>query len=341
MKKCLLILILVAYVQSFYSQPVPPVRVEDCPDITFLDKPTMDGIDDENWWSVDQTLTIFNLSNENDWTGEADYDITFKMASGWTHFYTYLKIIDDVEHSWNGTDGDPRDFDNVEWYFQLDTQTVPDEYTDNTVQIRFNRGDTGFQTSTFREGITEEDFQWYTENAEDGWILECAIPWTNVIPNGSWPEDVHDWLESGCLIGFDLLGADSDGTDPLVGDRANGTQMAWDEDGEPGDVADDTKDNAQHNTSVFGYLNMFLNEYSYVPFYGQDVMGNIAFPNPASDFLNISEPFNYSQVKIYSLVGTLLLNNVITDSQIDISFLKPGLYIAVFDDTDTFRFIKG
>lgn len=340
MKNCLLTFFLLTITHFVYTQPIPPVRVEDCPSIVYPRYPIIDGKDDEGWWSPEQGMTIFGLSSEAYWTGQADFNITFKMAWGWIHFYTYINIVDDVEHIWNGTDGNPRDFDNVEWYFQLDTQTVPNAYTDNTVQIRFNRGETGFKSSTFREGISEKDFQWYSENTSDGWILECAIPWTNVMPNGLLPEDIFDYVESGGLIGFDVTGIDSDGTDPFVGDRTNGTQMAWDEDGEPGDVTDATENNAWNNTSAFGYLNIVGRWGSYVKNKYRGTIENIAYPNPAINYINISEPHNYSHIAIYSQIGDLLLKQAITNSSIDISSLKPGFYIVVFDNIETFIFIK-
>jgi hypothetical protein len=63
MKKCILSLILIAFSFSIYSQPIPPVKVEDCPDVTIIDIPTMDGNVNEVFWSADQSLTIFSLSN--------------------------------------------------------------------------------------------------------------------------------------------------------------------------------------------------------------------------------------------------------------------------------------
>ena len=346
MKKLIFLILLILLAKSTFAQPVPPVKVADCPAITAV--PEMDGKDDEGFWSTEQTLTIFSLSSAADWTGESDYDITFKMAWGWSYFYIYVVIKDDVNHSWNGADGNAYEFDNVEWFFQLDTHTVPTTYNDNTVQIRFNRGAAGFQSSTFRSGITEEDFLWYAENTTDGWVLECAIPWTNVMPNGSLPEDIYDWIESGRPIGFDLSGGDSDGTDPLAGDRAGGTQTAWDADGVEGDTADGTEDLAWNNTSVFGYLCMFGR---CIPDSIPDSDGPIPednttaseielFPNPVKDYLRMKSPQNHQKITIYSLTGELILESKKLNIPIDVSFIKPGLYIAVFDDTNAVKFVK-
>ena len=346
MKKITSIFFMVMVAGFTHAQPVPPVKVADCPAIDQV--PELDGKDDEGFWSPEQTLTIFNLSAAEDWTGETDYNITFKMAFGWLYFYTYVIIKDDVNHSWNGEDGNAYEFDNVEWFFQLDTQTVPTTYTDNTVQIRFNRGKAGFQSSTFRNGISKEDFWWYSENTPEGWVLECAIPWTNVMPNGTLPEDLHDWIEQGRTIGFDLQGADSDGTDPLIGDKANGTQMAWDEDGEPGNTADGTEDIAWNNTSVFGYLclaggcNPVWISGSDRPFIEDNTTTSEIelIPNPVKDYLRLKSPKNHQKIKIYSLTGELILESEKLHIPIDVSLLMPGVYIAVFDNTEAVKFVK-
>jgi hypothetical protein len=176
-----------------------------------------------------------------------------KFAWDYSNFYLYVNITDDVEHSWNGTIGNPWEFDCIELHFQLDTQTVPSAYTDNTVQLRLSRGDAGFISSTMRSGLDAADILYYWENTADGWLAECAIPWVFMLPNGALPEDIMDYLP---LIGFDMMISDSDGFDPNVGERNSGTQIAWDADGVPDDTADGTEDNAWNNTSVFGYLNL-------------------------------------------------------------------------------------
>ena len=115
--------------------------------------------------------------------------------------------------------------------------------------------------------------------------------------------------------------------------------MAWDEDGVEGDTADGTEDNAWNNTSVFGYLNMVGSEFPYA-LNANDKFSKIIYPNPANNLLYLSEFANYSRVTIYSFDGNLITKQAITNSTVDISTLKPGLYIAVFDNINTFKFIK-
>ncbi len=321
-----------------------------------------DGVDDEWTWGDRQELSIFSLSAESDWEGEADFNAFVKFSFDRYYFYTYLSIMDDVEHNWNGTDDFPYNFNGVEWFFQLDTQTVPSTYTDNTVQIRFNRGEANFKSSTFREGITTADFKWYSSNTSTGWVLECGIPWTNVMPDGSLPEDFDEWITTyvGCseyygrLIGFDLHVSDSDGSDSLVGARGSGTQMAWDKDnpwdGDEEDSADGTEDLAWNHTNVFGYLDLEGGHYDcWEPDFLPDLPSEDAennpqeftlYPNPVNDqlFIHPSDPYRF--LTLYTSIGERVGYHKINGPMIDVSSLQPGLYIAVFDGSRVVKFVK-
>lgn len=337
MKKQLLNLSLIAaaimlFTSTAFTQPEPPVKVEDCPAIDEV--PVIDGLMDEGFWSPDQTFNIFSLSSEDDWTGEADFNVVLNFAWGWSYFYIFVTITDDVEHNWDGANGNSYEFDAIEAFFQLDTQTVPTGYTDNTIQHRFNRGEAGWSSSTFRADITEEAYETYWENTAEGWLVEAAIPWTNVMPDGSLPDDIMDWIESGGLIGFDLQGADSDGTDPLVGARASGTQMMWDEDGEEGDTADGTEDNAWNNTSVFGYLNMIGDPIASTQEVAAEGTFNV-YPNPVTNTINISGV--NGPVEIYNIAGVHVMT--IETNTADVSNLASGVYIAVTENAQV-KFVK-
>lgn len=342
MKKQLLNLSLVAvaimlFASTAFSQPVAPVKVVDCPAIT--EAVVLDGFDDEGFWSPEQTFTIFSLSAPEDWTGEADFGIMMKFAWSWSFFYTYIVMTDDIDHSQQGDvgadtwDGNPWEFDNVEWFFQLDTQTAPTAYTDNTIQMRFNRGEREFRSSTFRADQTQDSYDWYWENTADGWLIECAIPWTNIMPDASLPEDIMDWIENGATIGFDVSGADSDGDDPANGARASGTQTAWDEDGTEGDTADGTEDNAWNNTSVFGYLTLTGDPISSTQEVAAEGTFNV-YPNPVTNTINISGV--NGPVEIYNIAGVHVMT--IETNVADVSNLTSGVYIAV-SGVDSMKFM--
>jgi hypothetical protein len=323
------------FASTAFSQPIPPVRLADCPPITEV--PTIDGLYSEAFWSPEQDMTRFN-EMDGDWDGESDFTTSFKMAWGWSYFYAIVRITDDIDHSWNGSDGNAYEFDNIEFFFQLDTCTVPNTYTDNTIQLRYNRGAAGWQSSTFRSGQTADNFLTFSENTADGWVLECGIPWTNIMPDGSLPEDIEDWInKDNRVIGFDISCADSDSNDPLVGMRSTGSQAAWDEDGEVGDIADGTEDTAWNNTRVFGYLTMIDNSHTdYFPPQEPDATpvvtvdnGFKLYPNPAANTLSVYGATN--PVEIYTIAGVLVMT--IETGSADISRLTSGLYIVKSGNT--------
>ena len=65
------------------------------------------------------------------------------------------------------------------------------------------------------------------------------------------------------------------------------------------------------------------------------------FPNPSSEFVQISglsEPLNY---KIINVLGAEIKKGIIgSDEEIDIRNLINGLYFLKFDDGYTIKFIK-
>ncbi len=64
------------------------------------------------------------------------------------------------------------------------------------------------------------------------------------------------------------------------------------------------------------------------------------FPNPANNILNISN-FNIdSYYSIYSIEGKLILDKSNLSQQVDISYLKPGLYDLRIEELQTIKFIK-
>lgn len=58
----------------------------------------------------------------------------------------------------------------------------------------------------------------------------------------------------------------------------------------------------------------------------------IIYPNPATDFLNVTKVSNKASYKIYSLVGKLVSNGIVTSQKIDVSSLAKGVYIISISD---------
>lgn len=56
------------------------------------------------------------------------------------------------------------------------------------------------------------------------------------------------------------------------------------------------------------------------------------YPNPATDFLNVTKVSNKASYKIYSLAGKLVSNGIVTNQKIDVSSLAKGVYVISISD---------
>jgi hypothetical protein len=230
---------IVNYVQPIATMTIPAT----------IDTINFDGIDNELSYGAAQTLTTFNNTGVN---GPDDFSGYFKVCWDSTYLYFFANITDDVDHS-NLNGGNDWEFDNMEIFIDLDTTSVGTYYDDNTSQIRLNRG---WQRVSYAGRATADNFYYYSANKPDneGWIVETAIPWISALPSGSLPEDILEYI--GNSMGFDVMGADSDGEDPFYGMRDG--QSAWDMD-DPSTIDDRTEDNAWNNTRVFGIIELLGN----------------------------------------------------------------------------------
>jgi len=326
MKKQLLNLSFVAvalalYVASAVATPVAPVNVMEVPGTAVAI--TLDGVADDAYSEAHPT-EIFNPTGHD---GDADFTCVFSVCWDPTYLYALVEVSDDVEHDWDTENGNPWEFDNIEFFFQLDTGTVTTAYTETTVQLRVNRAN---DSVSLPGHVGAADWGYYMEAAAaGGWLFEVAIPWTCVMADGALPEDFEDYEAT--TIGFDVSGADSDDADgdPLTGDRD--VQSAWDSD-DPSDEADRTEDLAWNNTSVFGYIT--LAEILSVDAHTQSTLN--AYPNPATDQItfDVEGPVT---VEIYSITGGLVM--VANEATVDISSLSSGVYVAQVDN-QTIKFSK-
>jgi hypothetical protein len=333
------------YLPGLYAQPIHPVRTMDVPNIT--ETPVIDGLSNESHWSPAQELDIFNPTG---WTGPSDLTARFNAAWSYGHFYIFVIVTDDIEHNWNGTDGGAWEFDNIEIFFQLDTNTIETDYSDNTVQLRFSRGESGFSSEHGRAG--ESEFIWCSVNTDDGWLLEAAIPWTSALPLGSLPEDIMDYLP---LIGFDLAVADSDNSDGNVLSGNRDVQAAWDMD-DPASPNDRTEDNAWNNAGAFGYITLVGDavEMSRIDVThlksacGTDAVEPTetislqAFPNPATETLQLINCRIGFPLVIVNIAGNIVFSGIADSEEpvLNISLLQDGLYLIKAGNTEIVKFLK-
>ncbi|MBN1950231.1 MAG: T9SS type A sorting domain-containing protein [Bacteroidales bacterium] len=250
MKKCFYMIVLITISISIYAVPyVSPVRYMEilpCNEVM-----NMDGNDVEGSWGQAIDFTLFNSAG---WSGVADFSGYFRLCWDEDYLYFFADITDDYNHSFDISYADEWMFDNIEIYFDLDTINFNSTgYDDRTIQLRFNRG-LDYALQSGRADAADFLYHYKEHAAGDGWIVEAGIPWTCVMPAGSLPEDIHDYVDN--VMGFDVNFADSDNSDGnyAVGNRD--AQASWDLDGGNG-----TEDLAWNNTSVFGIVELLTETY--------------------------------------------------------------------------------
>jgi hypothetical protein len=333
-------LVVFLFSYSVFAAPVQPVRTMTFPDA--IPAPTIDGTADAVYSDVQST----NVFNPTGLEGDADFSASFQVCWDPTYLYLYTEITDDVDESYSWGVGNPWEFDNIELFLQLDTNTVTTSYGPTTVQLRICRGLDSVETPG---RAARSDYIYYMEGAAaGGWLCEVAIPWTAVLATGSTPEDIMNYYTD-VAIGFDFSGADSDNTDgdPAVGNRD--VQSAWDDD-DPSDAADRTEDNAWNNTSVFGYISIvyYCKNYEGTDCFEPDALYNTRedqkttlLPNPVQESIHFTNLEKACPIKIINMQGIEVINFIYYPSQeIDISSLQSGLYMAVIDGKESVKFIK-
>jgi hypothetical protein len=274
--------------------------------------PALDGVAEDVYGDV-QSTNVFNPTGHD---GDADFTSSFQVCWDPTYLYVFVEVSDDVEHDYNWGVGNSWEFDNIEFFFQLDTNTVTTSYNSTTIQLRVCRALDSVE-SPGRAART--DYGYYMEAAAaGGWITEVAIPWTCALATGALPEDFEDYFDA--VIGWDFSGADSDNSDGNADVGNRDVQAAWDDD-DPSDAADRTEDLAWNNTSVFGYIT--LAEYNAVDVATQSSLN--AYPNPATDQITFDVEGPVA-IEIYSITGGLVM--VANEATVDISSLSSGVYVA-------------
>jgi hypothetical protein len=335
MKKLLLIVILFikfqVYTLIILATPVNPLRILDVPMGGSIE---MDGEDEIDYCNL-QNTSIFNPTGLTG--GDADFKADIKLSWDLNYLYLWAAVSDDIEEVYNWGVGNPWEFDNVEVFLQLDTNTVNTAYNSRTVQLRFCRT----LDSVQEPGRALRSFYpYFCDNTTTGWVLETAIPWTCVLENGEGPEIDQDYI---CTeIGFDFSAADSDNSDgdPTVGNRD--VQSAWDSD-DPDTPEDRTEDNAWNNTSVFGRIVLtHVGCYSYFKDKNGEQIALRIFPNPAEETVQIRNLKASSTIAIYNIIGVKMMEieQVNEETVIDISALNSGLFTAVINRKEAVRFVK-
>lgn len=328
-QSAILILSCCSIVFAEYRLPIRTLTIPYAP-IPFI----IDGNDNEVFWSKEQSTDVFNPTGCSG--DDADFTFTFKIAWDENYLYLFGKILDDINNSWEWGFQNQWTFDNVEVFFDLDTNGsgIDDAYDSNTYAIRINRGIDSVGND-FGRMCKRSDHKYYWKNTSDGWIFEAALAWKFVLGPNQKPEDIMEYVDGTVRSGFDIFGSDSDTPGPDHRD----CQTAWDNDDpyEPCDRAEGCDNYEWNNRSIFGIVNFqpkyitAINEYH--------ATYDAVYPNPTTGILNFDNLLNNNKIEIINLAGEIVLTAEIKNSQLDISNLPKGLYIAKFAE-NKFKILK-
>lgn len=330
MKKQLLNLSMVAgalalYIGTVFAAPTPPYTTMEIP--YALPAVVIDG-DLDDVYGPEQPTVYMRETQLADYEGEQDFTCVFNVAWDIDYLYIYAEITDDIIHNFTGQ-GNDYEFDNIEWFVQLDTNTVVTTYDDGTHQFRLNRGLDTARNSGNVLASTWGGIDMEPDNGT-GWVCEIAMPWEAVYTGGVLPEDIMTYVQDG--MGFDFAGADSDGTDPAAGARS--FQTAWDDDQPEGEPGSGDADFAWNNTSKFGFVTFEI-----VEAVNTNKVNTVnVHPVPATSTINF-ELTSLQTVAIYNMAGTKVMEVVTDGHNVDISGLAEGIYVAKALDGIT-RFVK-
>lgn len=301
-----------------YIEPVRTMTIPYAP-VAF----TIDGLDNEPFWSTEQSTIAFNTIGS---TGQdADFTCTFKVAWDENYLYFYGKILDDVNNSWEWGEENYWTYDNVSLSLDLDTSGsgMLADYDSNTNVIYFNRGIDSVGHCYFTRSITRSDHKYYWENTTDGWVFEVAIAWNFFLGPLEKPEDIIKYTNGSVKSGFDVSGNDSDAPGPDMRD----CETTWDEDECNCSFPEEILWN---NRRGFGVID-------FQPKYTTSILENmsaslVVFPNPTTGIISFNMKINCETAEIINQLGETILTAEIKNNQIDLSGLPNGLYFAKIAD---------
>lgn len=290
------------------------------------DDMTIDGIDNETGYSEVQDLHFFI---KDSWDGEADSYGIFRITWSMEYLFLYVEITDDISHesevefSW--------EYDYFDIYVDFDTSWTDSYWIASyppqpmeVINCHINRGPMGISMSG---KVDSSEWLYIQSNNSTNWIVECGMPWTAVLEPGNEPEETL----LNRAIGFDFSYGDSDGSPGSPGvieSRANwDTERYWQPNCEYAD------------RMTFGLISSTPMNCGDCPpdnFNEAKVGSKSIYPNPTSDFINISLN-GLTTVTIFNSAGIAVMS-VKTTGLVDISSLETGLYF-ISDGEKVHKFI--
>jgi len=302
------------------AQPWPPYRTLEIPGTPVVMQ--MDGVA-ESYYSPEQSTDLMYINSIGTLPEPEDFTAVFRLCYDNDFLYIFASITDDIAENFHFGCISDWTFDNIEWFVQLDTQTVFSDYDDGTEQFRICRG---LDTIALSGQIPWSEFGYFMNDSIDGtWITEVAMPWRAVYTGGILPEDINDYMEN--AMGFDFSGADADEVhgNPVTGIRE--WQVAWDRDGE----YEGMEDWAWNNVKAFGYITfgapLGVSENNFQSIW--------CYPNPADNVLFFNVRYPRPSVEIYDISGNAIrrMENISAEFFLDVSDLARGIYfVTIYDE---------
>jgi hypothetical protein len=272
-------------------------------------------------------------------TGPADLSGSVKMTWNYSYLYFLFKINDNVAHT--GIDPSYM-FDNVELFLNINIDSVPREgqsnFGDDAIQMRFNRGYDDFYdhdgfgwnakmdtTATDTMVPGSENIDYYIEDDGSTWTVEAQIPWQVIMPAGSKPEDINDYVDN--VMGLDLSVGDSDGDQGSAG--ARDAVLFWDDD-------DSGIGNAWYDTRVFGAMTLAGNPITDIK---ENYSSNVSVYSSNGNLVVKGITAN-SDIQVINMLGQVVMaseNVAVNELEISASQLQPNnLYIVNIKTADGF-----
>ena len=183
------------FIQAEGSEPVPgpidpPLVTSDVSAVFLASPPTIDG-SLADWPGSPSYLSAFLVHQDDVWDGSDDIEAIWQLGWDYSNLYMAVTVVDDVHVQ---IKSDTKNWQGDSAEIQFDTDLDGDYGTSlnsDDFQLNVSPGDFRFVPSAhhFWRAGADGGYEWIRENSivlaardqgEEGYILEMAIPWTEL-----------------------------------------------------------------------------------------------------------------------------------------------------------------
>jgi len=302
--------------------------------------PVIDGQVDAVWDMIDAVNCEFEP--DDDFGDASIYEGWFKMAWNDTAFFMLMyRDDDDFADRWE-TGLEDWQSDRDEIFFDIHVDTLVDGRGASDSQQGASYGHYQF-TSIWVQDATEwvgMPQQWY-HNAPfyfgyvrtgDTYYTEYAWPFTSLTIDQSVLPGTDETFqgEAGVIFGLQVAIGDVDMYDNPT-DQTFRKWIKWVDEGGWDDMDD------------AGQVELGSEEITVPSSVEEASSGNFSvYPSPAADYIRISDLTQNVDIRIYDVVGSMVMSrqNVNSDTRIHLNHLVSGVYFIRIADETTIKFIK-